>query len=87
MNPETTDGMAGSSPLGPVAPLHGLVRMTPLRAQRGYRLTCFLTSMRQPAMRQAFEADPQGCMALAEKLGSLVGQLAHGGLSSISIEV
>lgn len=49
--------------LGPRMPLRGLVRMTPERARRGYRLTCFLTSMRDPAARAAFRADPQASMA------------------------
>lgn len=52
-----------SSVLGPSAPLRGLVRMTPERASRGYRLTCFLTSMRDPAARAAFHADPEASMA------------------------
>ncbi len=60
-----SDTMADTSLLGPVAPLRGLVRMTAQRAQRGYRLTCFLTSMRDPATRAAFAADPQACMARA----------------------
>lgn len=55
--------MANTSDLGPIVPLRGLVRMTPQRASRGYRLTCFLTSMRDPAARSAFCADPQASMA------------------------
>lgn len=49
--------------LGPRAALRGLVRMTTERASRGYRLTCFLTSMRDPAKRAAFGADPEASMA------------------------
>ncbi len=45
--------------LGPVAPIRGLCRMTPERAQRGYRLTTFLCSLRDPAQREAFAADPE----------------------------
>lgn len=57
--------MTNASVLGPTAPLRGLCRMTTERAQRGYRLTQFLTSMRDPAQRSAFAADPEACMAKA----------------------
>jgi gallate dioxygenase len=57
--------MDDTSFLGPVAPLRGLVRMTPQRAQRGYRLGCFLTGMRDAATRAAFRADPEASMAAA----------------------
>lgn len=51
--------------LGPTASLRGLCRMTAQRAQRGYRLNCFLTGMREPARRAAFRADPEASMAAA----------------------
>lgn len=51
--------------LGPVAPLRGQVRMTPQRAQRGYRLSVFLSSLRDAPQRAAFAADPEACMAVA----------------------
>jgi gallate dioxygenase len=57
--------MADVSLLGPTAPLRALVRMTPERAHRAYRLTCFLTSMRDPATRAAFAADGEACMVAA----------------------
>lgn len=57
--------MSQSSALGPIAALRGLCRMTTERAQRGYRLTQFLCSMRQPAQRAAFAADPEACMTQA----------------------
>lgn len=57
--------MSQTSVLGPTAALQGLCRMTTERAQRGYRLTQFLCSMREPAQRAAFAADPQACMAQA----------------------
>lgn len=57
--------MASDSLLGPTASLHGLVRMTPERAGRGYRLGRFLTGMRDPATRAAFTADPEASMAVA----------------------
>lgn len=49
--------------LGPTAPLRGMCPMTPARARRGYHITTFLTSMRQPAQRAAFVTDPERCMA------------------------
>ncbi|MEN9888254.1 MAG: hypothetical protein RL559_291 [Pseudomonadota bacterium] len=57
--------MAATSVLGPTVPLRGLCRMSTERAQRGYRLTQFLTSMRAPAQRDAFLSDPEACMAQA----------------------
>lgn len=51
------------SPLGPRVEIRGVCRFTPERAQRGFRLNRFLTSMRQPAIREAFAADPETCMA------------------------
>lgn len=54
--------MGNDSLLGPIASLRGLVPMTTERAQRGLRLTRFLTSMRDPAARAAFAADPQASM-------------------------
>lgn len=48
--------------LGPRVDLTGLCPLTPERAQRGYRLTRFLTSMREPAQREQFAKDPQACM-------------------------
>lgn len=48
--------------LGPCVELTGLCPLTPERAQRGYRLTRFLTSMREPAQREHFARDPQACM-------------------------
>lgn len=57
--------MADVSLLGPTVPLRALVPMTPARAHRGYRLTVFLTSMRDPATRAAFAADAEACMAAA----------------------
>jgi hypothetical protein len=58
--------MASDSILGPVARLHGLCRMTPERALRGYRLGRFLTGMRDPALRMAFAADPEASMAASD---------------------
>jgi hypothetical protein len=52
----------GASLLGPTAPLRGFVPMTPERAHRGYRLTRFLCSMRDPQQRVAFASDPEACM-------------------------
>lgn len=49
--------------LGPRIAIRGVCRFTPERAQRGFRLNQFLTSMRQPAVRAAFAADPEACMA------------------------
>ena len=57
--------MSKASALGPPAALRGLCRMNTERAQRGYRLTQFLTSMREPTRRAAFAADPEACMAQA----------------------
>ena len=85
--------MAGESLLGPTAPLRGLCRLTPERAQRGYRLGRFLTSMRDPARRAAFAADPEASMAafaLAEHERELVrrrdfdGMLDYG-VSNVAI--
>lgn len=55
--------MVNISDLGPTLFLRGLVRMTPQRASRGFQLTCFLTSMRNPARRLAFTTDAEACMA------------------------
>lgn len=57
--------MDTTSLLGPTVPLRGLCRMTPQRAQRGYRLNGFLTGMREPARRAAFRADAEASMAAA----------------------
>lgn len=57
--------MTQDSILGPTVALRGLCRMTPERARRGFRLNQFLTSMRSPAQRAAFAADPERCMAEA----------------------
>jgi gallate dioxygenase len=57
--------MANESILGPTASLRGLCRLTPARAERGYRLGRFLTGMRDPAVRAAFAADPDASMAAA----------------------
>lgn len=51
--------MTDVSLLGPTVPLRGLVRMTPERAHRGYRLTRFLCSMRDPQQRAAFGSEPE----------------------------
>lgn len=48
--------------LGPRVSLSGLCQLTPERAQRGYRLTRFLTGMRSPAQRERFIADEDACM-------------------------
>lgn len=48
--------------LGPRVALTGLRPLTPERAQRGYRLTMFLTGMRDPAQRARFQQDPAACM-------------------------
>lgn len=55
--------MTNDSILGPTVALRGLCRMTTERAQRGFRLTQFLSSMRVPAQRTAFNQDPELCMA------------------------
>lgn len=49
--------------LGPRVAIRGTCRFTPARAQRGFRLNGFLTSMREPRQRAAFAADPERCMA------------------------
>lgn len=54
--------MTDVSLLGPTVPLRGLVRMTPERAHRGYRLTRFLCSMRDPQQRAAFGSEPEARM-------------------------
>jgi gallate dioxygenase len=75
--------MEKGSVLGPTAPLRGLVRMTPQRAQRGYRLGRFLTSMRDPAARAAFAADPEASMAasgLTEQERALVRSRDYDGM-------
>lgn len=54
--------MTTDSLLGPTAPLRGFCPMTPERAQRGFRLTRFLTGMRQPEQRGLFAANPERCM-------------------------
>jgi gallate dioxygenase len=56
--------MTPDETLGPVAPLRGLCRMTPERAQRGYRLSRFLSGMREHVRRSAFLADAEASMAL-----------------------
>ena len=69
--------------LGPVAPLRGLVRMTPQRAQRGDRLGRFLTGMRDPAARAAFASDPEASMAafgLSEQERALVRARDYDGM-------
>ncbi len=49
--------------LGPRVAIRGVCRFTTERAQRGFRLNTFLTSMRQPQQREAFARDPEACMA------------------------
>lgn len=66
--------------LGPRVELTGLCPLTPERAERGYRLTRFLTSMRDPAQRERFAQDPQACMAsfgLSDAERDLVTQRAY----------
>ncbi|RYZ01001.1 MAG: hypothetical protein EOO24_15690 [Comamonadaceae bacterium] len=80
--------MAAEPLLGPVAPLHGLVRMTPERAARGYRLGSFLTGMRDPARRAAFAADPEACMAdwgLSDHERDLVRRRDYGGMLDFGV--
>lgn len=48
--------------LGPVAPIRGLCRMTPELAQRGYRLSNFLCSLRHAAQRDAAARDLESCL-------------------------
>jgi len=55
--------MTNDALLGPTVPLCGLCPMTTARAQRGFRLTQFLTSMREPESRALFADDPEHCMA------------------------
>jgi len=55
--------MTTDARLGPTVSLRGLCPMTTERAQRGYRLTRFLTSMRDPAQRAQFAGEPERCMA------------------------
>lgn len=62
--------------LGPRVALTGLYPLTPERAQRGYRLTMFLTGMRDPAQRARFAQDPAGCMQ-AFGLSAHEQQLVH----------
>ena len=85
--------MAASSVLGPRVPLRGLVLMTPERAHRGYALTRFLASMRDPSRRAVFSSDPEASMAafgLCEVERGLVrrrdfdGMLGHG-VSNVAI--
>lgn len=49
--------------LGPPAEIDGICHYTCERSQRGYVLTRFLVSMRDPENRRAFELDPEGYMA------------------------
>jgi len=75
--------MSSDSDLGPPADLSGMCRMTPERAQRGYRLGRFLTSMRDPARRAAFVADEEASMAafgLSEHERSLVRRRDYDGM-------
>jgi gallate dioxygenase len=55
--------MTEPSILGPTVEIRGICRYTPERARRGYRLTLFLTSMREPDNRTAFCRDPEAYMA------------------------
>lgn len=48
--------------LGPAAPIRGLCRMTPERAQRGYRLSRFLCSLRDAGQRDAAARDLEACL-------------------------
>lgn len=48
--------------LGPRVELKGLCPLTVERAERGYRLTKFLTSMRSHEQRSLFTADENLCM-------------------------
>lgn len=59
------DGSVDHS-LGPIVHLSGVVRYDETRARRGYRLTCFLVSMRDPLKREAFTQDPAGTMTAAQ---------------------
>lgn len=75
--------MADVSLLGPTVPLRALVPMTPERAHRGYRLTGFLCSMRDPRQRAAFAADPEERMAafgLSDAERDLVRQRDYDGM-------
>lgn len=65
--------------LGPRMALTGLCPLTPERAQRGYRLTRFLTGMRDPAERTRFAQDPAQRMrayGLSEQEQALVNERA-----------
>lgn len=59
----TLTPMREDSELGPRVEIRGVCRFTVERAQRGFRLNRFLTSMRQPENRDAFAADPESYMA------------------------
>lgn len=75
--------MANESTLGPLAPLHGLCPMTTQRAQRGYRLSCFLAGMREPAARAAFAQDGEASMAafgLSESERELIRRRDYDGM-------
>lgn len=66
--------------LGPRVSLRGLCPLTPERAQRGYRLTKFLTGMRSPAQRERFIADEDACMrefGLSEEERQMVRSRAY----------
>jgi gallate dioxygenase len=57
--------MAREDLFGPPARIEGIVRFDGERAQRGYALTRFLVSMRNPAQRAAFAADEAATMRAA----------------------
>lgn len=52
--------------LGPAAPIRGQIPITPARAQRAYRLTAFLGSLRLPGRMEAFAADMEAVLAAAD---------------------
>ena len=75
--------MTPSSLFGPAAGIDGIVPFTGERSQRGYRLNCFLVSMRDPAKRQAFRDDPDSLMAaggLSHEERSLVNERDYTGM-------
>ena len=59
----TLTPMREDSELGPRVEIRGVCRFTAERAQRGFRLNRFLTSMREPKNRDAFAMDPESYMA------------------------
>jgi gallate dioxygenase len=63
MSPSTQDL---ATLLGPAATIRGQLPVTTAQAQRAYRLTAFLGSLRQPGRMQAFVNDMEAEMARAE---------------------